>query len=345
MGNLAEIFSSQGKYEEAESLLSSIRMQTNWATKGKPTSSSEPKEKAISRTPNYRRDPRFRGNFPTEIAVGGVGGPSFKGVTENISEHGALIKFKNWRSCEINDKVTLTIFVPSPFLDHDETVGLQGVGLITRIDEDNEGVAVEFAKSFAEFERIEELDVAGRIRYRKLADYLSVLEEMPIAEFEKTNPNGFLIERLQSILDGDVMFQFSTQQLEEGDTCYQLDGTAFQTEMLQARVIEIKKRKIKPAKDIITIGRSANNDIIIYNRMVSKSHGHLYINSFDGACYLVDLNSTNGTYINNNRIEPHENHKLINADEISFGLETKLIYFSARALHTILSDLKSSECP
>jgi tetratricopeptide (TPR) repeat protein len=343
IGNLAELYTSQGKHEEAESLLSSIRMQHIGAIEDSQITRPEIKDKRPSRGPLLRQDPRFRGQFPTEIAIGGVGGPSFRGRTENISEHGALIKFEDWRACRINDQVTLTIFVPSPFFEQDENVGMQGVGLVTRIDEENEGVAVEFAKSFAQFERIEELDVAGNIRYRKLAYYLSFLAELPFAQFEENHPNGFLVERVQSILDGDVIFQFSTQQVDDGDSFYQLDKSAFQTELLQARVIEIKKRKIKPASDIITIGRSANNDIIIYNRMVSKSHCHLYTSSPGEACYLVDIGSTNGTYINNNKIEPHEKDTLNDADEISFGLETKLIYFSAKAMHKILSELRLSE--
>ena len=342
IGNLAELYSSQGKHEEADSLLSSIRIPTSWAIENNRIGSQEIEDKSLSRVPFYRQDPRFRVQFPTEIAVGEVGGPSSRGVTENISEHGALIRFDDWRACKINDRVTLTIFVPSPFLDQDETVGMQGVGVVTRIDEENEGVAVQFAKSFAQFERIENLDVAGKIRYRKLAYYLSVLAELPFTEFEKNYPNGFLVERFQSILDGDVIFQFSTQEVEDGDAFHQLDKSVFRSELLRARVIEIKKRKTKSARDIITIGRSANNDIIIYNRMVSKSHCHLYISSPDDVCYLVDIGSTNGTYVNNNKIEPHHKHNLNDADEISFGLETKLIYFSAKAMHTFLSELGSS---
>ncbi len=54
-------------------------------------------------------------------------------------------------------------------------------------------------------------------------------------------------------------------------------------------------------KDTITFGRDDSNDIIISSDLVSRKHGYFTIS--DGQCYINDPGSTNGTYVNNKRIE------------------------------------------
>ncbi len=54
-------------------------------------------------------------------------------------------------------------------------------------------------------------------------------------------------------------------------------------------------------KDLITIGRSPENDIVIDSSQVSKFHCRLIVKS--GVMEVEDLNSTNGTRINGQRLE------------------------------------------
>jgi len=62
------------------------------------------------------------------------------------------------------------------------------------------------------------------------------------------------------------------------------------------------------------IGRSVHNDISIPNRFVSRHHVLLVR---DGtSTLLMDLNSTNGTFVNSNRVS---NHVLIHDDVITLG--------------------------
>ena len=56
-------------------------------------------------------------------------------------------------------------------------------------------------------------------------------------------------------------------------------------------------------KPVITIGRKADNDIRIDNLAVSSHHARIRLDS--GACILEDLQSTNGTYHNGERITRH----------------------------------------
>lgn len=54
-------------------------------------------------------------------------------------------------------------------------------------------------------------------------------------------------------------------------------------------------------KNYINIGRELNNDIILTSRLVSKYHAQIVIEN--GNYYLYDMNSTNGIYLDNKRIQ------------------------------------------
>ena len=73
-------------------------------------------------------------------------------------------------------------------------------------------------------------------------------------------------------------------------------------------------KTIESEKNEITIGRSAENDIIIENLAVSKLHARIVEQG--GAYYIEDLNSTNGTYLNKVRITKKD---LKNNDTIIIG--------------------------
>jgi len=53
-------------------------------------------------------------------------------------------------------------------------------------------------------------------------------------------------------------------------------------------------------KNIITIGRNTDNDLMIIDPLVSKYHAQ--IQSIDGQILISDLKSSNGTFVNNMKI-------------------------------------------
>jgi len=56
---------------------------------------------------------------------------------------------------------------------------------------------------------------------------------------------------------------------------------------------------------IIKIGRDPNNDIVIDRHSISRNHLEVFINE-EGTVFVTDLNSSNGTFINGNRISGTE---------------------------------------
>jgi pSer/pThr/pTyr-binding forkhead associated (FHA) protein len=79
-------------------------------------------------------------------------------------------------------------------------------------------------------------------------------------------------------------------------------------------------KTLETDKDTVTIGRNSNSDIKINNLGASKKHAA--ITRQDGSYFIEDLNSTNGTLVNNERITKTG---LSGNDVITIGKHTLLV--------------------
>jgi pSer/pThr/pTyr-binding forkhead associated (FHA) protein len=84
-------------------------------------------------------------------------------------------------------------------------------------------------------------------------------------------------------------------------------------------------KTIESDKNEIRIGRNAENDIVIENLAVSKLHARIM--KQEGAYYIEDMNSTNGTYLNKIRITKKD---LVNNDIIIIGKHSLEIHFTIK---------------
>jgi type II secretory pathway predicted ATPase ExeA/pSer/pThr/pTyr-binding forkhead associated (FHA) protein len=75
----------------------------------------------------------------------------------------------------------------------------------------------------------------------------------------------------------------------------------------------------------LIVGRTADNDVQIDSRFVSRHHCQLIIN--ENSCVIEDLNSTNGIYVKSNRVR---RHYLNDGDVVLIG-KHELIYVDDRA--------------
>jgi general secretion pathway protein A len=73
-------------------------------------------------------------------------------------------------------------------------------------------------------------------------------------------------------------------------------------------------REIDIDRPRILVGRSDHNDVCVNSRYISRHHA-LFV-KHGSATFLMDLNSTNGTYVNSQRVS---NHVLLHDDVISIG--------------------------
>lgn len=77
------------------------------------------------------------------------------------------------------------------------------------------------------------------------------------------------------------------------------------------------KRPGNPFPHFISLGRAANNDLVISIDSVSKVHGY-FINTGDGWAF-TDHGSTNGTSINGRPLQGAVRQPLADGDQLQFG--------------------------
>ncbi|EKQ50413.1 MULTISPECIES: FHA domain-containing protein [unclassified Clostridium] len=78
---------------------------------------------------------------------------------------------------------------------------------------------------------------------------------------------------------------------------------------------DLKDGSIIPIRSDLTIGRKDGNSIVLSDPHVSGNHAKIIVRN--DSLYIEDLNSTNGTYVNGNKI--NNKTKLANKDEIKIG--------------------------
>ncbi len=99
-------------------------------------------------------------------------------------------------------------------------------------------------------------------------------------------------------------------------------GAASEPPLPQAELLDLKgivfREPVRLAQRRIRIGRTADNDIVIPGEGVSALHATIHYQ--DGAFYLEDQRSSNGTWLNDDRkrLEPHHPVRLKSGDRIRF---------------------------
>ncbi len=77
--------------------------------------------------------------------------------------------------------------------------------------------------------------------------------------------------------------------------------------------------------DSLSVGRGTDNDVVLGSKEVSRNHAQLSV--LNGQLYVKDLTSSNGTFVNDERIESNESTSLQVNDKLrfaSFGFEVMM---------------------
>jgi hypothetical protein len=173
--------------------------------------------------------------------------------------------------------------------------------------------------------------------HETLHDYLQTLKGLGAAQFVKAHNYPFLVENY--LAPSSKIKLGMVETISEFDLEDVIPPKEEKESILQARVIPLQKRDVGSSERMIFVGRSANNDIVLANKMVSKLHAYFCQIPGSGVMQLVDMTSTNGTFVNGTKLAPSVKSNLEDEDVISFGPESKLEFFSPAAFCQLLQKL------
>ena len=111
--------------------------------------------------PDRRKYQRLRQSFQVHLFGTGLG-HALEGNSVNVSQGGAFIKIKQWRSFQVNDQAIVAFSLPAEYTGQSKNIRLQGGAVITRVDQKNRGIGLQFTKNFKQFEPVPLPDVVGQ---------------------------------------------------------------------------------------------------------------------------------------------------------------------------------------
>ncbi len=79
--------------------------------------------------------------------------------------------------------------------------------------------------------------------------------------------------------------------------------------------LPFRVREAYTLKEIMTVGRSKENDLVLKDQYISNQHAKITLE--EDQFFLEDLDSANGTYLNGDRLI--DVVKLMNGDRVRFG--------------------------
>ena len=177
------------------------------------------------------------------------------------------------------------------------------------------------------------------VHHEKVLDYLQSLQGLGLEKFLETYNHSFLLENYLATSSRTKLGRVETISEIDVENLISPTETSEDEPLLQARVVPLEKRDKDSADHMIFVGRAANNDIVLLNKMVSKLHAYFCQVPGSEVIQLVDMNSTNGTFLNGDRLSPSVKTNLDDADVISFGPETEFEFFSALGFCQLLQKL------
>ena len=111
--------------------------------------------------PDRRKYPRLRQSFRVELLK--RGSPhSLDGTSVDVSQGGAFIKTNQWRALKVKDYAIIAFSLPPDYTGQEKTIRLRGEAVITRIDQKNKGIGVQFTRKFRNFEPVPLANAVGQ---------------------------------------------------------------------------------------------------------------------------------------------------------------------------------------
>ncbi|KAA0549169.1 FHA domain-containing protein [Bacillus sp. BGMRC 2118] len=190
----------------------------------------------------------------------------------------------------------------------DESVSQGNLGILTS----------EYSSKKVDKRSSQKLEIEEEVQYKRITrtdmgDSISTLGGTSIS----ISPTGVASIQTEVHEDEGTTVLGETIVEEEETTALGIGRQPMTTPYI---VVVSNNKKVYVTKNRFTIGRDPNQvDFTSENKTVGRVHAEL--ETVSGEYFLIDNKSTNGSFINGNRISPHEKMKLRHEDQFKLGNE------------------------
>ena len=169
------------------------------------------------------------------------------------------------------------------------------------------------------------IDEYNRLKYSRLK---RLVEENTVtkAEFCQAIRHPFLVGKefynghfapINDVLT-DSTIKFSVEKVKKNELPPKSAEAAKLREEAMSRAMYIlRKKESNKNNNFISIGRRRTNDIVMLDFALSKEHAKIILH--DSMYFIIDRGSTNGTEVNDIRIEPNFEVPIDIGTKINFG--------------------------
>lgn len=124
------------------------------------------------------------------------------------------------------------------------------------------------------------------------------------------------------------------------EACQAFFGPAALIRRCSGELYPARKKQGSPFADMVTVGRTANNDICIKDIIISRFHA--FISQRRGQWVICDAGSEGGTFLNGTALEARKEHSIASGDCIRFG-EVECFFYELTKMYKLLTDADGME--
>ena len=170
--------------------------------------------------------------------------------------------------------------------------------------------------------------------YKNLENFKKFQVRSSRADFAKRFNYPVLIPDIGQDLEQKEGLGFDTVFMQRDQLKQMMQQS--QMKAVSSEVIRLVKKGTNVFTGMVSVGRTTNCDVVINSPVVSKFHAYFNKGTKDGSYYLTDANSTNGTYVNNIRLQPKVKKDLSDGDTICFDRQIYFSYYTPEGFYDLL---------
>jgi hypothetical protein len=170
-----------------------------------------------------------------------------------------------------------------------------------------------------------------------LQDYKKFQKQLTRDEFSKRFNYPFLVFNKERRTEEADDHSFITKRVQPDQLENMMKKALMKT--VSSKVFKVIKKGTNSFQGNINIGRTSNCDVAINNPTISKFHAFLARDIKSGSYYIIDADSTNGTYVNDMKLNPNEKKVLYDGDTVSFGRQITISFYTPQGCYDLLEQI------